>query len=710
MARSFSQILIAAAVAVVVGGSALAQENASLQEAITLLRLGKQEEAVAKLREILATDPSNADALALRKSISQDEWFLMLTHRENGNPSEIQKIAMSILERAKVESKKVSRDEAAIAALVETATAKDSDYGTRQGAINKLIADHGEFAVPALVQKLSSADDVEGVIQAISTLMSLRSVAVLPLIEALKSSNATTVQNVAAALHHIGDDRAAPAMAALASDDRPGVREIATKFLAKVKAPTQPVEMLVAQSAGYLAGNVPIGAFSDVVWQLRDEKLVATDVPATLYASELAKACAADAVRLAPANLQARSALAQANLAQASMIEAGVAQGDEATKALEPVAAELKNAALATGIDAVRAALDAGVKHGLAPVAMGAISALATAESADSIGQSSLLAALQSNNKQVRYAAAEALVRASGGVNVPQADAVVAVLAEAVTEESVRTIQVIGPALDTRAVVETASKQRGIAVDANTDAISGMRALLVNPNVDVVVINEVLPDRSPEDVIGNIKKDSRMANTKVVIVAKDEAAAKARFGDSVGVIVAPLTPENLVEAVNKALEGTTDAGNTRAEAYAAKSSAALLTIAENKGGIGNALANLGSQLNRGDAVAVPAAKAMGYAGGAGEVTALVAAIGGSGSVDLKKAAAESVGNILGRLGTIGDDVFTALTTALDAATDTGLRQALVTALGKANLQAEQRGALLKKLSRIATTPAPTSEG
>lgn len=705
MARSFSQILIAAAVAVVVGGSALAQ--GSLQEAVNLLRLGKQDEAVAKLREILAADPSNTDALALRKSVSQDEWFLLLTHRENGNPSEIQKIAMSILDRAKVEMKKASRDEAAIAALVETATAKDTDYGARQGAISKLLADHGEFAVPPLVQKLSSADDVEGVIQAISALMQLRSIAVLPLIEALKSSNATTVQNVAAALHHIGDDRAAPAMAALASDDRPGVREIANKFLAKVKAPAKPVEMLIAQSADYLAGNVPVGAFSDVVWQLRDEKLVATDVPATLYASELAKACAADAVRLAPASLEARSALAQANLAQASMIEAAIAQGDEASKALEPVAAELKNAALATGIDSVRAALGTGVQRGLAPVAMGAISALATAENADTIDQSSLLVALQSSNKQVRYAAAEALVRASGGVRVPQSDAVVGVLAEAVTEESVRTIQVIAPA-DTRGAVETASKGRGLAVDASTDAVSGMRSLLVNPNVDVVVINEVLPDRSPEDVIGNIKKDSRMANTKVVIVAKDEAAAKARFGDSVGVILAPLTSENLVEAVNKALEGTTNAGNVRAEAYAAQASSALLSIAENKGGISGALANLGSQLNRGDAVAVPAAKAMGHAGGAAEVTALVATLGGSGSVDLKKAAAESVGNILNRLGTVGDDVVTALTTALDAATDAGLRQAIVIALGKAKLPAEQRAALLKKLARIAA--GPTSEG
>ncbi|MFY9343150.1 MAG: HEAT repeat domain-containing protein, partial [Planctomycetota bacterium] len=650
MARSFSQVLIAAAVAAAVSGTALAQ--GSLQEAVTKLRLGKKDEAVEELRKILQADPSSADALQLYRSVSQDEWFLMITHRENGDASEIQKIAQSILERAKVESKQRSRDEAAIAALVATATDKASDYGTRQAAVNKLIAEHGEFAVPALVGKLGNPDDADGQILAILALQDLRSAAVLPLVEALKSSNALVVQNAAAALSHIGDSRATPAMAALANDDRAPVRDIASKFLGKQKAAGNAVDLLLAQSAEYLAGIVPVGGYSEVVWSLRDDKLVATDVPALLYPTELAKACAADAVRLSPSSLPARSALAQANLAQANMIEAAIAQGDEASKPLEPVAAELKIAALATGVDAVRAALDAGVSRGLAPVARGAIDALSQIESADSVAQSSLLAALQqSTDKGVRYAAAEALVRASGGVRVPQNDAVVAVLAEAVTEESVRTIQVIAPALDTRAAVEATGKQRGFAVDASADALSGMRSLLVNPNVDVVVINEILPDRQPEDVIVNIKKDSRMANTRIVIVAKDEAAAKARFGDSVGVIVAPLTPANLVEAVNKALEGATTPGNARAEAYAAKASSALLAIAANKGAIASAVANLVSQLNRGDAVAVPAAKALGHGAGAEALPGLVGALGGGGSVDLKKAAADACGSILALLGT-----------------------------------------------------------
>lgn len=705
MARSFSQFLLAAAVAVVVGGTALAQ-GAPLQEAATLLRIGKKDEAAEKLRAILTSDPSNADALQMYRSISQDEWYLLLTQKDgNGEPSEIQKIAQSILDRAKVETKQRSRDEATIAGLVATATAKDSDFPTRQAAVNKLVFDHGEFAVPALLEKLGNKDDAEGQIQAIATLRQIGTPAVLPLLEALKSGNETAVQNAAAALHHIGDLRAVPAMASLANDDRVGVREIAKRFLTKHAASGNAVDLLIAQAKDYLKGNVMPGAFSEVVWSLKDDKLVPTDVPSMFYASELAKACAADAVRLSPSSLEARSALAQANLGQAQLIDDAIKQGNDAVKPLEAVSSELKITALASGVDSVRKALEASLKEGMAPAAIGAIHALEKAESVDSAAQSSLLVALQSNNKSVRYAAAEALVRATGGVNVPQADAVVGVLAEAVTEESVRTIQVIAPAGDARIAIETTSKLRGHAVEASGNALEGTRKLLINPNVDVVVINEILPDRMPEDVIGLIKKDSRLANAKIVIVAKDEAAAKARFGDSVGVIKAPLSGENLVAAVNTALEGVTTPGNARAEAYAQKASESLLAIAANKGAVGSALGSLCAQLNRGDAVSVPAAKALGFAGGAPELSALCAALAGSGSIDLKKAAADSCGNILARLGACPDDACASLMAALDAANDAGLRTALATALGKAKLTASKQAELLKKLARVASAPA-----
>lgn len=699
MARSFTHSLLAAAVAVVVGGSALAQT--SLQEAVNQLRLGHPDEAKAALRAILQSDPSNADALKLYQSISQDEWFLLLT----GTDEEMRQVAQSLLERAKAERQARSRDAAAIATLVDTATSAASDHGARQGAINKLIAQHGEFAVPALLEKLSNRDDNEGQIQAVYTLSQLHSVAVLPLLEALKSSNELTVQNAAAALRHIGDLRAAPAMAWLQNDSRAGIAQIARSFVQEKGVKGNAVELLLEQARSYLRGEVPAGGFSDVVWRLVDDKLVATDVPALLYSAELAKSCAADAVTIAPQEPAAVSMLAQANLAQANLITTSLAQGDESLRALEPMAAELKIAALATGLPALRSALDAGVAQGLAPLAVGAIDALATAESADTIGSSSLKAALNSTDKRVSYAAATALVRATGGVNVPDVDRVVAVLGDAVAEEAFRTIHVIDPTQETKAAVAATSKVRSNAVDASTSAISGMSALLNNPNVDVLVINEILPDRLPEDVIGNVKKDTRMANTKIVVIAKDVEAAQTRFGDSVqGVVQAPLSGEALVAEVNRVLEGSTNPSGARAEGFATNASEALLAIAAKKGSIAGALDNLALQLNRSDAVAVPAAKALGMGGSVAQLDALTKAMQ-DGSAEVKKAAAMAIGHVLARTGSCPDHVAAALIATLEQGdADVGLRTAAAVALGNANLEAKQAGDVQMKLRKIAGSP------
>ncbi|MCK5941719.1 MAG: hypothetical protein KAI24_07115 [Planctomycetes bacterium] len=695
MARSFHQSLLAAVVALVVGGSALAQNQ--LQEAVTLLRVNKKDEAVALLQGILSGDPSNEEAHELYRSVSQDEWFMLMTEK-----GEVQKIARSILERAKTTARERSRDEAAIQSLVDTATDASNDYGARQQAVNKLIADHGEFAVPALLEKLGDPDAPEAQIHAISVLSQLHSVAVLPLIEALKSSNDLAVQNAAAALNLIGDARALPMMKHLADDARANIATIAKKFVGKMDQSGDALSLMLAQSEDYLKGNIPVGGFSDVVWTLEDDKLVAHDVPAVLYPAELAKSVASDAVRIAPASLDARSALAAANLAEANLIETSIAQGDEATAEMGPVASELKIAALASGVDALRGALDAGVKKGMAPVALGAIGALADAEIIDSIHESSLLAALNSTDKRVKYAAAEAIVRASRGSNVPNLSSVVGVLAQAVTEEKVNTIHLIAPEGSARGVAEIANDSRGQHDAVEASAIGGINKLLGNPSVDVVVINEILPDRLPEDVIGVLKKDGRFANTKFVIITKDEEAASERFGDEVGYIAAPLTAENLQAAVSSALEGVEAAGDAKREDYASKASAALLDLASRKANIAPAIENLTLQLNRADNVAVPAAKAIGLSGGEAQLTALLGALE-NGSDELKKASATAIGNILGRMSSCPDNVALGLMAALDAASDTSLRTAIAAALGKAKVDAAKKLELMKKLARIASS-------
>lgn len=701
MARSFIQSLLAAAVAVVVSGAVTAQEP--LKEAVQLLRFGKQEEAKAKLREILTADPSNADALAMYQSVDQDEYLMLLSDKDD----EVRKIAMTILDRAKVERRERSRDAAAIGELVGQALSPDSDFAARRAALNGLITKHGEFAVPALLAKLGDADDSPRQILAIYALTELHSAAVLPLIEALKSSKDLVVQNAAAALAQIGDDRAIPALAALADDPRAAIAGIARNFLAKKKVQGNAVDLLVQQAKTYLKGIVPPGGFSDVVWHLVDDQLVATDVAPVLYPAELAKSCAADAVAIAPQSVEAATVLAAANLAEANLI---AKSGDESLKDLEPVVPDLRIAALATGLPALRAALDLGVRDGMVPVALGSIDALASVESADTVGQSTLVKALDSTDKRVQYAAAAALVRATGGVNLPAADKVVGVLAEAVAEEHVRTIHVIDPSQDARVAVAAASSVRGNAVARDASALTGLGALLKSPQVDVVVVNEVLPDAMPEVLIGNLKKDSRFANTKVVVIARDVEAAKTRFGSTIdGAVQAPLSGEALVAEVNRVLDGVASPGGERAEAFAKAASESLLALSAKKAKIDGALDSLAKQLNRGDAVAVPAALALGHSGSAAQFDALVAALKG-GSPEVKKAAAHGLGGILARGAACTPEVFEALLGAVAADGDVELRTAAATALGQAKLEPAKAAELHRKLMKVAAAGAPKAEG
>ena len=701
MASSLAKTFLASVVAAIVAGSAMAQDP--FQDGVKLLRLGKKDEALVAFQGILKSDPSNAEAMRLYSSIGQDEWYMLLSEQ-----GEIQKIAASILERAKLERKQQSRDASAIDALVEIVCAKDGSYSDRRDAVIKLVADHGEFAVPAFVARMANADDESGQIQAIAALVQVGPRAVMPLIEALKSTSGLLRLNAAAALTHINDERSVPAMARLAQvDDQENVKAVARRFLDGRKEKGKAVTLLLAQSRAYLKSGVMPGAYSDVVWSLKNDKLEATVVPALIYAAELSKSAANDAVQVDPGSEDARSVLAQANLAEANLIETSIAQGDATAKALEPMAAEFKMAALATGPAILRKALEDGVKSGMPNVAVAAIDALAMVEERGELATSTLKSALGSDDKRIRYAAAVALAKASGGVNVPDSDKVVNVLAAAVIEESVRMIQLIGAGGDFTTASKEAAAQRGSSVWSDANATSGMRQLLDNPNVDIVVINEILDGGLPEDIIGNIKKDPRMASTKIVIVAKDTEKAQARFGETIhGVIKAPLTKETLNEAINTALAGVAaEPQNVRAESYAKSASESLLTLAAGKSNIKNALVSLAGQLNRGDSIAVPAAKALGLSGGEPQLDALLVALSGSGSVDLKVAAAGALGQILGRAKTCPKPVAEGLMAALNSDADVKVRSAAAAALGKAKVDPAEKAKLLDSMKKIGVAAA-----
>ena len=135
----------------------------------------------------------------------------------------------------------------------------------------------------------------------------------------------------------------------------------------------------------------------------------------------------------------------------------------------------------------------------------------------------------------------------------------------------------------------TMAMARGGVFLWDSSAIGAINALLSNPSTDVVVINEILPDRMPEDVMGILAKDGRFGHTKFVILTKDEDAASERFGDEVGYLSAPASAESLQAAVAEALDGVEDADGAQREEYASKASKALLSLATREADIGAAV-------------------------------------------------------------------------------------------------------------------------
>ncbi len=427
---------------------------------------------------------------------------------------------------------------------------------------------------------------------------------------------------------------------------------------------------------------------ADVIWILEDGQLRYVEVPAEVYGLELGKKNAHEALHLDPVSEEARKLLAQTYLAQAAVVSESLAANPD-NPALQPLAEKLDSlrmVALATGPATLRSALEDALATNLTPVAVGAIEALAISEDDSSSAGMTLEQALQSSDSRISYAAALALAAAGSDLTPAQRREVVAELGQAVTEESMKIIKVIDSTPATEQVVAQASG-RGSSYQVVNSAVRAIGELYSFPNVDVVVVNEIL-DRLPEDVISLIRRDSRMEHIKILVVDSDVDAAADRFGDTIdGVVQGPLNVQSLRSEVDSALEGVEmNLLRKRADEVAIAASNALKLLAGNDVEIDAALDSLAEQFDRADDVAVPAAEAIGDGGGLNQLSALIAAIQSEEtSLELKVGSANAVGKILGRADVTPAETFEALLAVLQSDANDELRMAVAVALGKASL-------------------------
>ena len=698
MLNGFGRSLFFSTAAVFFAGAVHAQDAGDLfQQGVRLLELNKADEALAKFQEAVAANPSGEEAYKLWKDTKSRVWSAMMVQGD-----EFTKIAKHFLRLAQLERKRMSADADTIKALV--ADAISSDYNKRNAATVKLMSEHGEYAVPFLLDALGNADEDDQQTFAILALDRIGRPATLPLIAALGSDNAVTRRNACAALVYINDSRALPALKRLAEKDADAnTREIAQRAVAKIGGANVAgaLELYLAHSERYLAQDPMLMSGNDIrdgLWSLEGGKLVHRAVPASLIAYEMAKDSAYGALELEPTNEQGRVLLVKAGAAEMAVVSAESA--DDEVKALKASVEMQNRALLSAGLDVYRKAYTDMVAKmpGLAPYVL---QGLSTLEDPKALAGSPVAASLSHPDKRVRYGAAFALAKNASALNTEQKNALVSALSQAVTEQSRRIVKVIHPEKSTRQIAEEASSAgEGLVVEASASATNELLTLAQFPP-DVLVINEKLDSVLVDTMLKWIKDKPRLRNTKLVLVTKDKSGAEEIYGDRVQAYVqAPMTAVALRGAIDSVLQGVELGANRKeADKVAANAAFALSSLDPASFPVADASSQLLKAAGRSASIAVASLRSLGSAAGAGQLAGIVGILKkAKDKPEIAAAAADAIGRILARIGQVDQASVDALIEVVrDTDVDGKVKSAALAALGRAPILPGTRAAILKEL-------------
>ncbi len=587
-----------------------AQDDSNLfEQGMVAFHNGNFDLAQSKFREIVADDPSNADALLL---LHQSEDALLELLLAGG---EFETFAREMLAAARTEGRSAMRDLDAASAAAE-ACFGDS-YQERAKAIFALHQNYGPFAAVPLVHALGDSSEQRRM-SAVYALSRMGSNVVVPLMMAARSSNVEVRLGSLHALNVLNDQRASALISDMAANDADGsVRALASGML---QSNASAAEQLVQQAWAFFS-NSANGLSSienhGVMFAIDGRNLVPYDVPQALVASELAKGML---LRAAELGENTGSTLALVYASQVAVLN-GVDGGSEQ-------AAAQRNAMLTLSAGDINAGLEHATQNGMVAIAQELISALDGAGSRDWSG---LYSAMNSNVPMISHSAAVALSnRGEHGHDVVQN------LAAAVRLESKRIVHIIDGDSARATSMAMALGDMGVSAIVANDGAAGLVNMHLAANVDAFVIADVLPDLYASRVIKNIQADSRFSDVSIYTIDEDGVSAQ------------------------DVVDGFADLSSAR-QAYvnmAAKAAKALLHPAH-AGHAESAVGSLSGALNRDDEVAVPAAMALGFASTSSEAAdALVAVLSDSSrSSQVRVASANALSNMFARSGIAADSSY-----------------------------------------------------
>lgn len=681
--------LLAPAAAAAPAAQGSSEIQALFQEGQRLFRQGQKAEALQRFTRVLALQPSHEDAYELWKIADHQILLDMLVA---GGQSEL--VAARLMELAGEGRQERESDPDAIRALLQRV--ETDDPIERRRALRELAVNHGEYAVPLMVRRLADPAAEERRVLYMHLLTQMDTDVVLPLLASLASDDPFLRRNVASVLGYIGDRRAAATLAWHARHDGdPEARRAAAEAAVLVGSDGNPLALFLDQGDDYhhhRANVLRPSDYSRVVWSWDGDGLVATEVPRFLYADELSKQAYYQALRTDPSSMDARAGLARAYASQQAEMLARTQAGMEDSELDEQMALAsiaLNNA----GVEAIDRALGWCLESGnsacgvrLAQI-LGELSLAATP---------ALEAALHRGDGAIAAQASVALGEIAYRAGQAPSDATVAGLTRAATLQVLRVAAVIdGDAARGRALSD-ALRVQGVVVhhwDRGATALGLLRRV---PGIDAIVVADVLPDMTVDQVLRSIARDDRLSQTPVLMLTADHEQALETYGEQ---IAGALSSANEAATVIESMEAHMGRDRELALAIAGRAAGTLERLSHGPARAQVALAAdaLASALaDRPDAVVVPALGALGAMGGAQHMAAVSAVIADAGrSVEARVAAAEAAGSIAGRTGASpGEQALSALADVLGSDASLEVRTALSRAMGRMPLAAEQRAGLL----------------
>ena len=683
MHRKLGTLLVLSAL---VAPASLAQDiQTTFDDGVALLKRGEDEQALAAFKKVLAADPSHAQAYELFKTTEHDIWMEILT--KQGDFELVAKRLMGLARMGRAEHRD---DPDAIRGLI--ASLSTDDPITRRTAIRTLAAEHGEYAVPYLLPALADQSDEERRVSAMQALTEMNTRVVPPLIAALASEDSFLRRNVALTLGYIKDARARGPLGALAEFDDDGtVAQAAGKALERIGGATGAVNDLVAAGNGYHMRRDDYLAphqYSEVVWSYADGTVHPTPVRRELYADEVAKQSFALALAVAPTSTAAQAGMARAQASQVAILEALRAVGvDDSDFAAAVEAGGLK--VQLAGAAAVDAALMASVSENDNATAGALVAAVADLASSPTAG---LRAALGSNDGALRSHAAIALGHMCLDGRATATPQLTSDLGAIAGRAIVRIAFIVDANAARAEALSKALTEQGMLVTIADSGVHGIAMLRQVAGVDAVIVAEKLPDLTTAHVLAELRADPRTSGAATLVLAKDAEAAAEVYGDS---ITGVITGAADAGAVSEALSDGMNAERARADALSQKAAKVLAGLASAGADVSPALDALAGTLgSRPDSVAVPAARALGIAGGPSHTGALLAVIADTEASDeLRIACARAAGSIFSRGGGMAEAA-DALAVVMNSDASLELRSAAASALGSLDLTAEARAALL----------------